>query len=640
MNNMRTTLLLLFTYFGIIICQAQSFDWGFSDSLSIDVQQFALDDHGNTYITGRFARDSAYIGHSFIPRYIYNRFGGAWGGFLAKLNDKGELVWAKGLSGGGGIEQHYLAVRDNALYLAGAFEDSIDLDPGPSSDIYYQAIGVMVREDIFLAKYDTLGAYQWGFAFATLEDEDMKGVLIDSLGDVIIAGQTGDVMNFDYDPGPGVTNLLTSGDFIAKYTGLDGSFQWVKPSGVRLEGASKDPTGGFYVYGGSRDGPRILKFNELGTLIDFKVMKRRARYSVTHVTVSHAGDVFVTGQSDDTPNDFNPGSGIDTLFNRPGHRTDAFITKLNPDLTYGWTILMGQKDIHDWAYEVSPTIDDQGDVYIPITFYDTLYVYNNTTIFDTLFPQSDWRDSYIGKFDTKGNYLGATLLKNSRTISMRSLGKEFMYHFIQPQASAPLYHFTDSCERSLPSNDLLVFRTCQPSCVSQISNDQTIPIGGQLSLSISTSGSPINSYQWKKDGQILLDNSTISGAQTDTLRIDPYVEADSGAYTCEIISSCSGLLESGPTKVSSGWALSRNKNSLLKGVEIYPNPANDLLNISVSSELNSQNHLLIYDLFGQKIQEVSFVDQIQISLSEFSSGIYLISIQNESQFYHGSVLKK
>ena len=69
--------------------------------------------------------------------------------------------------------------------------------------------------------------------------------------------------------------------------------------------------------------------------------------------------------------------------------------------------------------------------------------------------------------------------------------------------------------------------------------------------------------------------------------------------------------------------LNENKNDLK--FSIYPNPTNDVISINSSSELSS---IQVYNMQGQKVQELSPMNKKQIQLSlEGAIGIYFIQVQ-------------
>ncbi len=62
---------------------------------------------------------------------------------------------------------------------------------------------------------------------------------------------------------------------------------------------------------------------------------------------------------------------------------------------------------------------------------------------------------------------------------------------------------------------------------------------------------------------------------------------------------------------------------------VYPNPANNILNITFNTPMYSNTHIIIYDSFGRNIKELelSFAKK-QIDLSDMVSGNYFIVLQN------------
>jgi serine protease AprX len=66
---------------------------------------------------------------------------------------------------------------------------------------------------------------------------------------------------------------------------------------------------------------------------------------------------------------------------------------------------------------------------------------------------------------------------------------------------------------------------------------------------------------------------------------------------------------------------------------VYPNPANDLINISFSDKFNGQVNLSITDLAGREIYSEAFSDvnpgQLKsISSTDFEEGMYLLHLQS------------
>ncbi|HAT63265.1 MAG TPA: hypothetical protein DCS66_01520, partial [Flavobacteriaceae bacterium] len=73
-------------------------------------------------------------------------------------------------------------------------------------------------------------------------------------------------------------------------------------------------------------------------------------------------------------------------------------------------------------------------------------------------------------------------------------------------------------------------------------------------------------------------------------------------------------------------ALSDNQ---VEGFSMYPNPANDILNISAT---NNIDQIVIYDLLGRKVIDQSIqINKTEINVSELTTGAYFIQVVSESQ---------
>ena len=73
-----------------------------------------------------------------------------------------------------------------------------------------------------------------------------------------------------------------------------------------------------------------------------------------------------------------------------------------------------------------------------------------------------------------------------------------------------------------------------------------------------------------------------------------------------------------------------NKNKFT----FYPNPTIDIINIHLQNEVSSSQKVQIFDLLGQKLLEKDIPigsDNIEVDISNFLSGIYLLKIGDEVQ---------
>src|SRR5262249_24996113 len=61
--------------------------------------------------------------------------------------------------------------------------------------------------------------------------------------------------------------------------------------------------------------------------------------------------------------------------------------------------------------------------------------------------------------------------------------------------------------------------------------------GQAVSFSVAATGSPPLEYQWRKDGQPLVNDAHLTGVATATLTIDPVSPADAGSYDVVVSNS-------------------------------------------------------------------------------------------------------
>lgn len=670
-THMKSFLSFLLASFTFIAGYAQHVEWGIPTHEFLNFGIKTIDNNGNLYIIGGINRDSAYLGPGSGNRYISPEFSGS-DGFLAKLNPKGEIIWGRTLAGGTNLRNVFLASADDGFFLAANFEDSVDLDTGPLQDMYYNWVDtdtfIHFYTDILLAKYDTAGNYQWGFAVEGVRNDEIEGISSDAQGNVYVVGDVGDSRTFDFDPGPGVYYVPSLyANFMAKYSGSNGDLIWAHGMAGSFEGITADPQGGFYAFGhtsfrGDLDpGPGVLragnsspyfvKYTDDAEYVFHKAIIEPASYSVTALSLSPSREVYIIGEAVPGTHDFDPGPGIDSLSSRPGHRVETFLSKYSPQGDYEWTRLMGRRNSNDWGSNKKVSVDSSGKLYLPILVQDTFFLYKNETVFDTFFNYTTRIQDRLIQFDSDGNYLGIIGLDGLRVgeISSNQAG-DVMYFSLAISDNQGIMT-VDNCDNVFShfyidstgfksTSILLQVKPCQPTCITSLVDTVSAPLGGQLDLSVTTNGGTVTSYQWKKDGIPLTDNAIISGAQTASLSMNPYTDADSGAYSCKITSECSGSTESSVAWVSSGWPVSLEGPGKLREVNLYPNPVNDLMKVSVSQTYPTATHLEIKDLLGKTIYKTSFQGKTELSLGEYEVGIYFVSLENQGAYYHTTILKQ
>jgi hypothetical protein len=127
--------------------------------------------------------------------------------YISKLDASGSFVWAKQIGGPNDDAGESIKLDASGnIYTAGAFESTVDFDPG--AGIFNMAS--LGSDDVFIHKLDNSGSFQWALKFGGAAQEIAKSIDVDAGNDVHTAGFF--ESNLDFDPGAGTFTLNPSGN--------------------------------------------------------------------------------------------------------------------------------------------------------------------------------------------------------------------------------------------------------------------------------------------------------------------------------------------------------------------------------------------------------------------------------------------
>jgi len=285
---------------------------------------FSLDIDGdnNVYVAGYFRNTVDFdpnVGTAALTS------AGEIDGFVVKLDNNGNYIWAKNV---GGTSYDYIQdiSVDSAgnCHATGAFAGTADIDPGPSVS-NHTSLGT---GDIFVLKLNSNGDYQWSHSYGSTNQDRGWSITNDENGFVYF---TGDFVNntVDFDPGVGTDIHVSNGGadmFIQKLDSL-GNMIWTKSIG----------------------GPSVDLFRD--------------------ISLENDGLLYLAGYFFDTV-DFDPGPGTHTLISNGA--ADIVIQKLDTSGNFIWATSFGG-DGEDVGYSV--TLGSDNGIY-------TTGYYADTTDFD------------------------------------------------------------------------------------------------------------------------------------------------------------------------------------------------------------------------------------------------------------------
>ncbi|MBK9284071.1 MAG: hypothetical protein IPM51_07085 [Sphingobacteriaceae bacterium] len=323
-----------------------------------DAKSVQLDPSGTIYLTGNF---TGTVDFDPSPGIANLTSVGSWEIFIAKYDASGNYISA-GSIGGTGLD-YPLSLKIDAAgnsFVTGAFSGNCDFDPGPGSASLTSA----GNTDIFVAKYNSTGNYVWAIRLGGTGSDQGKSVQVDATGNVYVSGffnGTG-----DFDPGPGVVNLVSAG-------GEDAFF---------------------------------AKYNSSGTFMFANRMGSTFTDRANSLVLDATGNIYLTGTFQGTV-DFNPAAPVATLSSN-GTTQDIFIAKYSNSGVYTFAFRAGFNNA-DNGNNIS--LDPSENIIVTGNFYGTVDFdpgpFNNSKI-------ANFQSSFfVGKYTSAGAYVFAVASDDS-----------------------------------------------------------------------------------------------------------------------------------------------------------------------------------------------------------------------------------
>ncbi len=168
-------------------------------------------------------------------------------------------------------------------------------------------------------------------------------------------------------------------------------------------------------------------------------------------------------------------------------------------------------------------------------------------------------------------------------------------------------------------------------------SSQVADVGEQVIFSANVNNTnTATTYQWKKNGSNLSNNSNYWGVNTNQLQVMNITNTLAGNYVLYVNGECNNL-------VSLTASLSVNTTSISNlnemGVNIYPNPCNS--NNGLHIDIENPTNFKIFGITGKEEVSGTLKNKSNtINISALPKGMHIIQLINENSILTQKILIK
>ncbi len=544
--------------------------------------------------------------------------------FVYQFSFAQQFQFAKSIGGTGFENAMGIAVDNNKnIIVCGYFAGTADFNPSATASDSLTSAGF---NDVFLAKYDSIGNYLWAIKIGGPGDEfTYADPVIDNAGSIYVCGQFN--TGCDFNPDSTVQLVLIN----------NGSFD------------------GF-----------IAKFTDAGNLVWAQAAGGVADDQIYRLDINNAGDVLFAGSFDSIA-DINPAGGI-LNFQSKG-ASDFFFGRLASNGNLKNVFALGGTG-DDYLNNI--THDANDNIIITGSFTDSSDFNPDTVTVNMVTGNSS--SSFIAKYDSSGNYLWAFPILNSIPFGLRcsnnneiltcgeflgtadfnpsastnqltSLSNSFDVYFAKYDAGGN-YVFakrvggtgTDNAYaiRQMHDSTILLsgyFYSTADFNPGAASNNLTAAGFGDLFVAhYDNTGNYINAFRCGAAGFDFARNFAceddgsffIAGGYEQTVDFNP---APAINNLVSINSSRDGFFAKYGASFTPIYSLSEGKTE----IKIYPNPFTNNLTVEMLNTNNKNGVANLYDVVGKKLFSKPLKSGTNIiHLHELNQGVYFLNVNNSS----------
>jgi hypothetical protein len=487
------------------------------------------------------------------------------------------------------------------VYTTGFFQNTADFDPGTATSNLVSAGGF----DVFISKLNNAGDFVWAKQLGGSSSDFGNSIAVDASGNVYTCGFF--MSTADFDPGPGLSNINSAGNYDVFISKLDaaGAFVWAKGIGgpdfdqgysVAADGAGNVYTTGYFTNtvdfdpgsgtsnlvsaAGSSD-IFLSKLNAGGDFVWAKKMGGSGSDYGNALTLDAAGNPCIMGYFNNTV-DFDPGPGTADLVSAGAD--DIFVTKISAAGNLLWAKRLGGFS-NDYGFGIA--VNASGNVY-------TTGMFNGTGDFDPGSGTFNLNSDVGGHIFVQKMYCTDTTssaMTQAACDSFTFLGETFTASGVYTKKLTGI----SGCDSVITLN--LTINTITPAVIT-------------ISAFTLSTTQPYSTYQWYRN------NALITGANSST-----YTVTQNGLYKVAVTNA------SGCTDTSAAYNVTNvtgidDIRILANQIQVYPNPVNDVLYIHAPVKIKVNLTSIEGKIMMQRHNPSELV------LSDLARGIYLLQVMD------------
>ncbi|NCA80851.1 MAG: T9SS type A sorting domain-containing protein, partial [Sphingobacteriia bacterium] len=340
----------------------------------------------------------------------------------------------------------------------------------------------------------------------------------------------------------------------------------------------------------------LAKYNSDGTLAWAKTVGGNGDDRGTALVSDSDGNIYITGGYESSSINF----GAATLTNSETYKDYMYVAKYNTSGTNLWA--KSAYSVGARTYGAGISLDQSGNCYVGGVFDGTIANFGTHTITNN---KPGGSNAWIAKYNNSGveqwaaNAISGPEGNQNYCITTDNIGNSYISGWF----TSPTVTFGSIVLNSTAYGDNIFL------------------------VKYNSNGQVTNAYAFKGSGMSGGYGNAICCDNNGNAYLTGYFEGTNMTFGTTTLTN-TGSYDVYWTKASLG-ATSIREIELTQNLNVYPNPATNYITIESEEWMNNAK-IFIFNAFGQKVFEKDEFNgnQLSINISEFPSGIYSVSVNN------------